>query len=66
MVMARYLIFTTAREEPFEVIGKRRPDLETNNWHYYESEGGQLCHFRKEYMVAVFGGTENKLNVKGE
>jgi len=48
-----YKVMTTKGEIHF--IGRYRRDLETNNWHYYEKENGEICHFRKEHMVAVFG-----------
>ena len=34
-------------------IGRYRRDLEAANWHYYETEKGDILHFRKEHMVAV-------------
>ena len=53
--MNKYQIFTTSNDQSFSFVGKYRRDLETNNWHYYEKENGEICHFRKEHMVAVFG-----------
>ena len=35
------------------IRGKYRRDLETNNWHYYETTKGELLHFRKIHMIAV-------------
>ena len=34
-------------------IGRYRRDLEKPNWHYYETDKGDLLHFRKDFMVAV-------------
>ena len=34
-------------------IGRYRRDLEKPNWHYYETEKGDILHFRKEHLVAV-------------
>jgi len=55
--MNEYKIFTTISKEPFVFVGKYRRDLETGNWHYYEMKNGEICHFRKEHMIAVFGDT---------
>ncbi len=55
--MEQYEIYIKGREKPFTFVGKYRRDLETDNWHYYEDSYGILFHFRKEYIVAVFGGT---------
>jgi len=55
--MKEYAIYTTASEDPFCFVGVYRRDLETEKWHYYEKENGEICHFRKEHMVAVFGDT---------
>jgi len=53
----KYTIYVVHQEKmPFVFIGKYRRDLETKNWHYYETEDGGLYHFKKEHMVAVFGG----------
>ena len=35
------------------LIGRYRRDLEKTNWHYYETEKGDILHFRKEHLVAV-------------
>ncbi len=51
--MNNYQIFTTA--STFEFTGKYRRDLETANWHYYETECGKVYHFRKTHIIAVFG-----------
>lgn len=59
--MIEYQIFTTISESPFVFVGKYRRDLETNNWHYYEKENGEICHFRKEHMVAVSGDTAESI-----
>lgn len=37
--------------------GRYLPELETNNWHYYEKNNGRIVHFRKDQMVYVDGGT---------
>ena len=42
---------TTAGDVVF--FGFHRPDLEKPNWHYYETDSGQIYHFRKEHLVAV-------------
>ena len=63
--MNEYQIFTTNSEDPFCFVGKYRRDLETGNWHYYEKENGEICHFRKEHMVAVFGDTAKSFNAGG-
>ena len=34
-------------------IGRYRRDLEKPNWHYYETENGDILHFRKDFMIAV-------------
>jgi len=34
--------------------GFYRRDLETGSWHYYETINGDIWHFRKEHMIAVF------------
>ena len=34
-------------------IGRYRRDLEKTNWHYYETNKGDILHFRKEHLVAV-------------
>jgi hypothetical protein len=41
-----------------EFIGWHLPQLEKNNWHYYEDIDGIKYHFRKEHMVCV---TEKKI-----
>ena len=41
-------------------IGFYRRDMEKPNWHYYETEQGDILHFRKENMVAV---EESNLNI---
>jgi len=33
--------------------GKYRPDLQTDNWHYWESSDGALVHARKEHVAGV-------------
>lgn len=43
---------TTVGYVPF--IGRYRRDLETPNWHYYETPRGTLLHFQKTKMIAVF------------
>ena len=35
------------------LIGRYRRDLEKPNWHYYETNKGDILHFRKEHIVAV-------------
>ena len=37
--------------------GKYRRDLETNNWHYWETKAGKVIHCRKENIESVYGGT---------
>lgn len=37
----------------YEFIGKHLPEMEKPNWHYYQTEGGTLYHFRKKHMVCV-------------
>ena len=64
--MNEYQIFTTISEDPFVFVGKYRRDLETGNWHYYEKENGEICHFRKEHMVAVFGDTAESVKAAKE
>jgi len=32
---------------------KDRPDLQTDNWHYWESSDGALVHARKEHVAGV-------------
>ena len=54
--MLEYEIKTTTGS--IRITGKYRRDLETEHWHFYEDERGTIYHFRKEHMVAVFGGTE--------
>jgi phage pi2 protein 07 len=44
---------TTTTGTAVSFNGKHRPDLEKNNWHYYEDEYGDIWHFRKEHMVFV-------------
>jgi hypothetical protein len=46
-----YVISTVQGQVDFK--GVYREDLQTANWHYYESENGHLLHFRKEHMVCV-------------
>lgn len=53
--MTNYEIYTTNSPDPIEFVGRFRRDLETENWHYYETEDGIICHFRKKHMVAVIG-----------
>ncbi len=49
--MKKLKVITTATE--IEFVGKHKPEMEKPNWHYYETESGQIYHFRKEHMVAV-------------
>ena len=49
--------------------GRYRRDLETPNWHYYETADGGVIHFRKEHIVYIQGGTiqevlDNKKDIK--
>ena len=37
--------------------GRYLRELETKNWHYYETDSGEIFHLRKESIVAVKGGT---------
>ena len=37
--------------------GRYRRDLETPNWHYYETADGGVIHFRKEHIVYIQSGT---------
>ena len=50
--MFKHYIITTTMGS-YSGYLKHRPDLETDNWHYYEKESGELIHFRKKYMVIV-------------
>ena len=59
--MEKHEIYIKGREKPFTFVGKYRRDLETDNWHYYEDSYGILFHFRKEYIVAVFGDTDESV-----
>lgn len=49
--MNQIKIVTTANEIAF--IGRYRRDLETDNWHYYETDANELIHVRKEHLVMV-------------
>jgi len=49
---AKFYTITTTHGE-FEFYGWYRRDLETDHWHYYENDSGNLVHFRKEHMVSV-------------
>jgi|APSaa5957512576_1039674.scaffolds.fasta_scaffold151474_2 hypothetical protein len=42
---------TTIKQVFFK--GHYRRDLETPNWHYYETSDGCLLPFRKEHMIYV-------------
>lgn len=49
--------------------GRYRRDLETPNWHYYETVDGGVIHFRKEHIVYIQGGIvqeilDNKKEIK--
>jgi hypothetical protein len=48
------VILNTLATTKVSFVGFYRRDLEANNWHYYEDEKGDIQHFRKEFMVAVF------------
>ncbi|MBI9090123.1 MAG: hypothetical protein JEZ12_12985 [Desulfobacterium sp.] len=39
--------------------------MEKPNWHYYETDKGEIFHFRKEHMVAVLEGDVKK-NLEGD
>lgn len=65
MEYKHYQIWTTneaGEGTPFKFMGVHRKDLETENWHYYETDHGVLFHFRKQYMVAV---SESKVKSDG-
>lgn len=51
--MSMYKIHTVLNQTPFTFWGKYRRDLEKPNWHYYETDRGEIYHFRKEHMVCV-------------
>ena len=44
-------------------IGRYRRDLEAANWHYYETNKGDILHFRKEHLIAVIEGNEADIEV---
>lgn len=50
-----YIVKTTKGEVTFR--GRYRKDLETPNWHYYETSAGGMIHFRKEHIVYIQSGT---------
>lgn len=49
-----YNIYTTYGDGYTKLYGVHRPDLESNNWHYYDSDCGARVHFRKEHMIMVW------------
>ena len=42
-----------------EFSGFYRRDLEKPNWHYYETERGDILHFRKYQMISVLEEVDN-------
>lgn len=52
-IACEYHVHTRGREAPHLFFGVHRRDLETENWHYFETDTGELIHFRKENMVSV-------------
>lgn len=56
--MRKYQIYVCHSEDSFIFIGKYRRDLETSNWHYFETQSGEIFHFRKENMVAILEGND--------
>ena len=67
VIWYNYIIMTTNGEVAF--TGRYRRDLETPNWHYYETSDRGVIHFRKEYIVYIQGGTiqevlDNKKDIK--
>jgi len=49
--MNKFLIETTAGTVIFN--GKCLRERETPNWHYYQTEDGDIYHFRKEHIIYV-------------
>ena len=47
------------------LIGRYRRDLEKPNWHYYETNKGDILHFRKEHIVAVLEDENESFTVFG-
>ena len=41
--------------------GRYLRELETKNWHYYETDSGEVFHLRKDSIVAVKGGTVEEI-----
>lgn len=66
MESKKYRVWTTnqtGNSTPFKFVGVHRKDLETDNWHYYDTDDGVRLHFRKQHMVAV---SEIKGKVDGQ
>lgn len=49
--MKEITITTTVGQIRF--IGRYLPERQCPNWHYYEDDGSNIYHFRKEHMVFV-------------
>lgn len=63
---SKYYEIWTANEagegSPYKFNGVHRKDLETENWHYYDTENGVRLHFRKQHMVAVYEKPKEKVD----
>ena len=40
-------------EYTIDFVGNYLREREKDNWHYYETDKGEIFHFRKEHMVLV-------------
>ena len=52
--MKKYQIYVCHSDDSFTFIGKYRKDLETSNWHCYETQSGGIFYFRKENLIAIY------------
>lgn len=60
--MNEYEIYIENRpNEPFKFTGVYVPELETQNWIYCKDDKDEICHFRKNKVVAIFGIELNNL-----
>ena len=45
----------------FQFNGTYRRDLQTDNWHFWEDENGEILHISKSSIESVFGDSAEKI-----
>lgn len=47
-------------------IGEYQPLLESDNWHYWEREHGEMIHVRKDKIEFIEGGLKKDIELVNE